>query len=693
VAGSLDDYKKKRDFGSTPEPPPTPKGPRGDEPVFVVHRHAASRLHYDLRIEMEGVLRSWAVPKGFSYDPKEKRLAVRTEDHPLSYEDFHGIIPAGQYGAGSMTIWDRGHYETLHDDTPAAVRDGELKLRLFGRRLRGEWHMVRTSGRSGEEERGQQTWLLFKSKDRYAGPARDSALGIDLAGAPQRALPGRVRAMEASAPTDATRPFSDPDWLFEMLFAGKRAFAEVRPGVVRLRGLRKTPEEIERALGRLHATEALLDGVLVALDEAQRPSAERLAARLAGRTDDPLSYYAFDLLHYDGFDLRSLPLIDRKTALRAVLPDSTPLLYVDHVAGDGLRLCEAVAAAGLPGVVAKRAQAPYTSSASSGGSDRWRTIPVEAASTESSVAEALASSNETVASRVRTTNPAKVYWPREGYTKGDLIEWYARVADFLLPHLRDRPVHMNRFPDGIEGKSFYQRQAKEDLPDWVETVEIANENKGEVVRQMVCNDHDTLLWLANQGSIDLHPWLSRTAHLDQPDFAVLDLDAKESPFGDVVRIARVAGRLLHGIGLTACLKTSGKTGMHIFVPLIEGYTYDHARMFCEALGRAVCRELPDIATIERIPSARGGRVYVDFLQNRRSQTIVPPYSARPVPGGQVSMPVHWDELDADLTPARFTIRTGFERLEHHGDLFRPVLTEGQDLLPAIEKLDEALRNG
>ena len=691
MAGSLDDYKKKRDFKKTPEPPPTPKGPRGDEPVFVVHRHAASRLHYDLRIEMEGVLRSWAVPKGFSYDPKEKRLAVRTEDHPLSYEDFHGIIPAGEYGAGSMTIWDRGVYESLHDDTPAAVRAGEVKLKLYGRRLRGEWHMVRTSGRSGEKDTKQETWLLFKSKDRYSGPARDSALGIDLAQAEQKTLPRSVRVMRTGR--TASEAFSDPEWLFEMAFEGRRVAAEVTPERRRLRGWKTTPPEIERALGRVHASSALLDGVLVVLDDAQRPSRELLDQRLAGEVEGELAFYVFDLLHYDGFDLRNLPLLERKTALRAVVEGASPLLYVDHVTGEGERLCQTVAAAGLPGVVAKRARSRYAS----GASEDWLTIDVDTSERANSVAQALA---EVVPAerrtRVKTTNVGKVYWPAEGYTKGDLIEWYERAAEVLLPHLAQRPVHMNRFPDGIEGKSFYQKDAKEDLPEWVTTVDIESDSKGETVTQMVCNDRDTLIWLANQGSIDLHPWLSRTGTLDEPDYAVLDLDAKESPFEDVIKTARVAGRLLHGIGLEACLKTSGKTGMHIFVPLAAGYSYDHARMFCEALARAVCRELPDIATVERIPSQRGGRLYVDFLQNRRSQTIVPPYSVRPVPGAHVSTPVHWDELDAGLRPSLFTIRTVGERIERFGDLFRPALPSeggGQDLMPAILKLEEALRNG
>jgi len=323
---SIDEYGRKRDFDRTREPAP-PRAPqkseRGSAPVFVVHRHDARRLHYDLRLEMEGVLRSWAVPKGFSFDPSDKHLAVRTEDHPLEYEHFDGIIPKGEYGAGSMTIWDHGTYETVVETDPVkSVQKGELKLLLFGRRLRGEWHMVKTKG-------GENHWLLFKSKDRYAGQGRDSVLGIDLSAAPRRALP---RAVETVEPEGRRAPFSDPRWLFEARFAGRRALVEKRGDAVRVRGVEGRLAELERDLLALGAENALLDGVLVAQDASGRPSPELLEARLAGRDDGPVHYYAFDLLYFDEFDLRPLPLIERKAALRSVLPNTAALLFMDHAA-------------------------------------------------------------------------------------------------------------------------------------------------------------------------------------------------------------------------------------------------------------------------------------------------------------------------------------------------------------------------
>ncbi len=663
--GTLDDYRRKRDFARTPEPAPE-RGERAPRRVFVVHRHEARRLHYDLRMEMEGALRSWAVPKGFSYDPSEKRLAVHTEDHPLSYERFQGVIPKGQYGAGTMRIWDRGTYDVVKADDPAeAVRSGEFKFVLRGRRLRGEWHLVRT-------KQGDNTWLLFKSRDRYAGPAGDSALGIDIASAPQRALPRTVRAME---PASKVAPFADPAWLFEAELPGRRALAEKRGDEVRLRGLRRRFPALERELARMRAENALLDGVLVGQDDEGRPSDELLERALSGDADDALVYYAFDLLYFDEYDLRALPLVERKVALRSVLPASAQALYVDHVLGDGVALAGAVAGAGLAGLVAKRADAAYES----GKSEAWRAVDAHAAAD-------VPSGRARKPSRVRITNPEKVYWPEDGLTKGDLVAWYDFVADLLIPHLANRPVHMNRFPDGIHGKQFYQRQAKEGTPSWVRLVMIESDTHGGPVPQYVCDDRDTLLYLANLGSIDLHPWLSRVDTLDSPDYAVLDLDPKEAPFADVVRIAREIGKVLRGIELRPLLKTSGKTGLHVYVPLEPGYTYEQARMFCETVALIVTRDMKEIATVERHIASREGRVYVDYGQNRRGQTVVPPYSVRPVRGASVSMPLDWDELDLELDPQRFTIRTALARLTREGDLFRAALTDKQRLEPAIEAL-------
>ncbi len=640
----LDDYRRKRDFDRTPEP-------------------AAG-----------GVLCSWAVPKGFSYDPGEKRLAVRTEDHPLAYEHFSGRIPKGQYGAGTMAIWDRGSYALVKAaGWDEAMARGELKFVLRGRRLRGEWHLVRT-------QQGPNTWLLFKSRDVYAGPARDSALGIDLDAAPAAALPADLAPMRCARDV---APFRDPTWSFELEFAGRRCFAERDGSTVRLGGLAAPPAAVRAGLLALRCERATLDGVLVALDANGRPNRAALDDALGGAPSAPVAYYAFDLLQWEDYDLRPLPLLDRKQALRGLIAPQPGVLYVDHVVGHGPALLDAIAAAGLEAAIAKRSDSAYTC----GASDAWRRV---VAAAPPGAAGAAPAAPARMAVRSRPTNLAKVYWPAEGHTKGDLLAYYHKVADVLLPHLRDRPVHLNRFPDGIDGKSFYQREAKPGTPAWVRTVPI--ERDGELVPHHVIDDLETLLYVVNLGSIDLHPWLSRTASLDAPDWAVLDLDPKSAPFPHVVRIARAAGRLLRGIGLRPLVKTSGKSGLHVFVPLRPGYTYDQSRMFVEAVARVLTRELADVATIERLPDRREGKVYLDFLQNRRGQTVVPPYCVRPVRGATVSTPLAWDELeDGDLSPQRFTLQTVPGRIAAHGDLFRPALEDRQDLLPAIDALGDVLR--
>ena len=681
MSDSLDRYRKKRDFDKTREPAPAKvrRSSADRKPVYVIHRHSARRLHYDLRIEVDGVLSSWAVPKGFSYDPRNKHLAVRTEDHPIEYEHFSGHIPQGEYGAGSMTIWDRGTYDiVLANTAKEAIQSGELKLILYGRRLRGEFHLVKT-------KQGENTWLLFKSKDRYAAKGRDAALGLDLTKAPEANFPRTVTKMEPGERGDA---FHDPEWIFEMQFVGKRLLVAKRGDEVKLRSLRKRLPELERAALKLRAENALLDGMLVALDEGQRPCVTSLEEALQEGATERIQYYAFDLLYYEDYDLRGLPLLRRKEVLRHILPDPGALLYVDHVLGEGTKLADAVEAAGLRGMIAKHIESSYIA----GEDASWRSIRIAARKNE--VHATLTKALERRARRPRKKSPYKnlnkVFWPAEGITKGDLIAHYERVAELILPYLYERPVHLNRFPDGIEGQSFYQRQPHEDFPAWIDTEIISDSRDGEAHGHMVCNSRDALMYLINLGSIDLHPWLSRRRTPNEPDFAVIDLDPKEAPFQNVVRIAIAVGKLLIGIGLRPLLKTSGASGLHIYVPLVPGYTYQHSRTFCEIVARIMVRDLPQIATIERHMGSRQGKVYVDYGQNRRGQTVVPPYVLRPVPGAGCSTPLHWDELTPSLDRAQFNIHTIGPRIESHGDLFAAALTDKQQLDGALTELGKQL---
>lgn len=678
----LDQYRRKRDFGKTTEPAPS-EGAReesrtrtaSDRGAFVIHRHEARNLHYDLRLEMDGVLKSWAVPRGFSWLPEDKHLAVRTEDHPIEYLHFDGVIPKGEYGAGTMVIWDEGTFTELQGDGLQGIEDGKLEIEFDGAKLRGQWHMVKT--------RGEKDWLLFKTRDRYVRSADEGLFPLDLTREKRAKFP---RSLKVAKAIDEAAPFDDPEWLFELDFAGRRVTAFVQEDHVRFvrgdgKALGVELPEVAADLGALRCTQAVLDGVLVRPDDTDRPDAAALESALAAGETDRIVFYAFDLLHYDEWNLKGQPLLQRKAALQSILPESSRVLFVDHVVGRGEEFFSVVEQGGLPGVVAKKSDAP----ASPAKAAHWRKLRAEApaAARAGSVLDSIGGSRRK--SRVKFSNLDKVYWPAEGITKGQLLEYYDWAADYLLPYMRDRPCHMLRYPDGIEGKYFYQKNVVGRVPDWVPTKRI-KDDEGEEVRYVVCQDRDTLLYLVNLGSIDLHPWLSRCDDPETPDLAVIDLDPSTSDFSKVIRIAQTVGKILRGAGLRPYLKTSGKTGLHIYLPLERVYTYEQVRMFCEAVARMTVQEHRDIATVERNVAKRDTRLYVDYGQNRREQTLVPPYVVRPVGGAQVSTPLDWDELRSDLHPSNFDIFNVPERVERIGDLFLGALQDPQRLEDAIATL-------
>ncbi len=692
-------YETKRDFARTPEPLPD-AAPLAPEAMvgtsgrrFVVHRHEARRLHYDLRLEMHGVLRSWAVPKGFSCDPEVKKLAVRTEDHPLSYTRFEGVIPEGEYGGGTMVVWDAGRYEITEggeDQGAAGIEAGKLVLRLFGRKLRGAWHLVRT-GRSDDE------WLLFKGRDRYVRREADRQPFFDLAGAaPWYGEPPPLPVI----PEGESAPFSGSGWIFEPELEGIPVFLSRNGGTALLRrsdgGTLLALPEILSAAESLRAEEFLAWGTLVGVGDAERPSKARLAARIAGDASIHAAVYLADLIRYEEWDLRAVPLLERKELLSTLVPGSPHLRFGDHVAVRGEEFHAACEAAGLPGSLARRAESRYPTTAPgpppAGRRDCLRipANPTGRPAPEDHLLTGLARQRAArdAARPIRFSNLDKVFWPDHGLTKGDLVRYYDRVAGHLIPYLHERPAHLLRYPDGIGGKAFYQKDLPEHTPDWIETEAIPSGPRRETIRYLVVNDAAALLFAANLGSIDIHPWLSLRTRRDRPDWAVFDLDPGGAPFSEVIRLARAFGKVLRGIGLRPYLKTSGATGLHIYVPIEPIYPYEIVRQFAEAVSTHIAGEHRDIATVERTTSRRRGRVYLDFLQNRRGQTVVPPYAARPVPAASVSAPLDWDELDGDLRPEQFTIRNLPERLDRIGDLFAGTLHDRQPLLPAIRKFQE-----
>lgn len=879
-------YRAKRDPGRTPEPFGEAVDSQG--PLrFVVQQHAARRLHWDLRLEWEGVLLSWAVPQGPSYDTADKRLAVQTEDHPLEYSDFEGVIPKGEYGGGAMIVWDHGRWTPLEDPSPG-LEKGKLLFELHGYKLRGRWTLVKM-------KKTQRDWLLIKERDEWAQaggrevPQESVFSGLtveELAQASEAADALRAKLAASGAPRRAvdaakTRPmlaetsekaFSRKGWLFELKYDGYRVLAsrhaeESGRAHAELRyrsGLDSSHlfPEIARAVRSLPVQDLLIDGEVVVLDETGKPSFQRLQKRAQlhrsgdiarGAVEHPATYFVFDLLAGEGFDLRSLPLAQRKALLAELLPPAGPVRYADHVEERGEDLYRAVREAGAEGVVGKRADSAYVT----GRSDKWlkvraeheedfvvvgytlpkglrsglgalhlaaydtdgrlvyagragtgftassaeetaakldkhrratppcdgptpkgkehvwvepkyvavvrylertndgqlrhpvfvrlrtdkkpeecllppaaRGLEIEASSTSEPSAhpplrgkEKTGEPASTKASRraahgtatpsspsrggwaegsrveegpasrggsnrvVRFSNLTKIFWPDEGYTKGDLIEYYRAISPWLLPYLRDRPLVMTRYPDGIRGKNFFQKDAPLGTPEWVRTESIWSEDTQRDIDYFICNDLETLLHLANLATIPLHLWASRLEAIEHPDWVILDLDPKEAPFAHVIEMARAAHALCDDIGLPCYAKTSGSSGLHVLVPLGGQLDYGQTVQLAEVLARVLVATKPEISTVERVVQRRGGKVYVDYLQNGHGKLLVSPFCVRPVEGARVSMPLRWSEITAKLDPKQFTIKTAVARMEKLGeDPLRPVLTTKPKLAAVLAKL-------
>lgn len=840
---SLDPYRRKRDPARTSEPFAAAGGraPAAAAQRFAVQQHAARRLHWDLRLEIDGVLVSWAIPRGPSVDPRERRLAVQTEDHPLEYGTFEGLIPAGNYGAGAMILWDAGRYILVDGAEPgAALAAGKLDLELRGHKLRGRWALVRTKSEDGRQ------WLFFKKADAAAGGSEpveampqsvvsgltvlelrdglrrdaDLAARAAAAGAPRAELP--ARALKPMLADVAEAAFTRPGWIFELKYDGIRVLILRRGGgrpQLRARSGRDVTAqfpEIAAAAAHLPCDDFAVDGELIALDERGAGSFERLQARLGlanprdverAAAAVPVQVFAFDLLAVAGHDLRALPLAARKALLRSLVPARGVVRFADHIETEGQAFFAAAAAHDVEGIVAKRADSPYRSGQRSRD---WRKVKrprhadlavvgyvpgkgaraplgalmlgwwhdgalVHAGNVGSGLTDALVRSllaaleptrrataafavgadplprgavfvEPRLVVRVRYTevtergllrqpvleglradkvlhdadhlpasvgaaapatkadplapaavvtaappprftpsNERKIFWPADGYTKGDLLAYYGAIWPAIEPYLRDRPVVLTRYPDGIEGKSFFQKNAPSFVPDWVPTCRIEN------TEYFLCNERDALLYVINMGCIPLHVWSARRGSIERPDWSILDLDPKGAPRRDVIAIARAIHALLEPLGAPHFVKTSGQEGLHILIPLGGALTHDQSRAFAEVIARLVAGALPEIATVARPLGERGGKVYVDFLQNGFGKTIAGPFSVRPRPGAPVSTPLAWSEVTARLDPARHTIATVPGRVARRGDPLRAVLETRADVPAIIAALHQRLQ--
>jgi len=909
---SLSKYNAKRDFNKTAEPK-AGKSKSTTKLQFVIQKHDASRLHYDFRLEMDGVLKSWAVPKGPSTDPKTKRLAMMVEDHPFDYKDFEGMIPKGEYGGGTVIVWDEGTYEPIEKikgkkaqekHLLKQLKDGSVKIVLHGEKLQGEFALVKTHGM------GENGWLLIKHKDDFAsekditkmdksvlsgktiaamektgekvwkdgheeelpvkekkttrkktaavtlpevldGDAPTEGINVKslLKKAPKAKIPIGIKPMLA---TLVDEPFDDEDWVFEVKWDGYRAMAFTIKDDVQL--LSRNNKQFNEKFYPIYdilkgwSLDAVFDGEILVVDDRGISNFGNIQ-NWRSEADGNLVYYVFDILWYDGKDLRELPLRERQAILKEILPADNDQIRLSKVfEASGIEFFEAAQKLGLEGIIAKKADSTYTANARSsdwlkvkvhkrqevviagytknadtskqfsslllgvyedghlqyvgkvgtGFSDKlqkemiqqmkalitdkspfeelpdinkpsrfrpnppkakatWlkpelvcevafteittdgvfrhpsfqgmrvdkkakevtREIPAETAEVvetvekkkESSKQESTKKDFHTEAitppkskerktllnpkdeTQVRTicghdlkfTHLSKIYWPDDKVTKRDMFNYYYKIAEYILPYLKDRPMSLNRFPGGIKSKGFYQKDVTGKAPDWAKTFAHTTD-EGKHNQYLLGDDEATLLWMASLGCIEMNPWFSRAQSPDNPDYCVIDLDPdKSNTFDQVITVAQEVKKVLDEIGVESFCKTSGSTGIHIYLPLGAAYTYDQSQMFARIIVNHVNEQLPDFTSVERMIADRKGKMYLDFLQNRPGATIACPYSLRPKPGATVSMPLHWDEVKHGLKMQDFTIFNAADRLKETGDLFKGVLGKGIDLNAVLKK--------
>ena len=874
-ADALKLYRDKRDPLSTNEPFGAEQKAYGSGPRetrsgrFVVHLHDASRPHYDLRLQVGGTLKSFAVPRGPSLQALDKKLAVLTEDHPLEYLEFEEVIPEGNYGAGAMIAWDLGRVRYLETSAERGLELGKIDFELDGFKLHGRFALVATGRRkaAGPGDKKGNEWLLIKKQDAFAHPPGDVLIeqpysvmsGMTITELADRSRIVRELEAEAEALGAARAPVEvanstpmlcsltgaelvDEQRVFELKIDGVRIVADKHARAVALRyrngrAASSSYPEIARAVASLAPERVVLDGEVVAFDPEGRPSFQRILPRIqADRPFDvrtamnevPVSYLVFDLLALNDFDLRPLPLLARKSLLMKLLHGRGYVRALDHLEGDGRPLFELCRAQRLEGVVAKRALAPYRHGPRR--SEDWVKIKAERddefivigfmrgkggraalgalcvasysgerllyrgrvgsgldAATLSSLEQELnarrvtdfpafgqppddakgalwvrpelvvsvrflgftegevrlrapvfkglrndidprdcraAPASELLAApapaaalepndapsppptpeaapnavkangraRVIVSNPNKVFWPDEGYTKGDLCSYYASIAEVMLPFLRERPVVLVRYPDGISGKHFFQWNVPAGTPDWIERIERVDEDdpSGPKKTLFLLNSVDALVHIANLGCIPLHVLAAQRATLEQCDFLTVDFDIADRPFADAVRLALDLKQVLDDVGLLGFPKTSGQRGLHVLVPLGPGVNFDTAKLLVELLGRLITDKNPNIATMERRVNQRGSRVYVDTGQTGPSRTIVAPYSVRAYRGASVSTPIAWEELHVALDTSRFTMLTLPGRVLAVGDPYAEFMNARPDVPKAVAALSKYL---
>lgn len=803
----LKKYSQKRNFDETPEPL-AKSFSKNNFLHFCVQKHAASHLHYDFRLELDGVLLSWAIPKGPSLNPKEKRLAIHVEDHPLDYRTFEGTIPKGNYGAGTVLLWDEGTYEAANasnkKESEKRLREGmekgHLEIELHGKKLQGKFNLIEL-----KNSPQKNAWLLMKSSDQYASNDDITKLDYSVKSSLPKStkeekatsnkkkakMPGWISPMLAKL-IDA--PFDDENWIFEIKLDGYRVLSYVEKSEVTLYSRNKNSfnalfPDIVAELKQININ-AIFDGEIVVLDKMGKSSFEALK-NYQRKPISGLYYYIFDILFFDGRDLRSQPLLERKQLLKEIINQSnfSRIRYNDHIEGKGIALFKEASQRELEGIIGKKKESVYVSKRSSdwvkiktslrqeaiiggytqpkgsrkkfgalllgvyddernlqyighvgGGFNKTSLEEVYSAmqplkqtkcpfkitpkandsvtwvnpkliceisfaewtadkkmrqpifhglridknpqDVVKEVEEKMHKKNTNKTDEINLTNLDKIYWKKEGYTKGDVINYYQTMAPYILPYLKNRPLMLHRYPNGIEGESFYQKNI-EFPPSWMKTVLIKHENKTD--RYILVQDLPTLLFVANLGSIEMHPMISQAESLERPDFLVIDLDPEDVPFKKVIDTARDIHELLEELKIPNYCKTSGGRGLHIYIPLGSKYPFEQTEMFAELLANLVREKFPSVISLERLPKNRQKKIYFDYLQNMHGgHTMVAPYSLRGRPFATVSTPLEWSEVNSKLDPTNFNIKTIPSRVKKMGDPFKAILTKKINL-PTILK--------
>ncbi|HEY0391581.1 MAG TPA: DNA ligase D [Solirubrobacterales bacterium] len=789
-SGKLGEYERKRDFGATPEPGAKRRRGKKSAPRFVVQEHSARRLHWDLRLEHEGVAASWAIPNGIPTDPDQNRKAVHTEDHPLEYLEFEGDIPAGQYGAGTMRIWDRGTYE-VHK-----WEQGKVVFSFAGERLSGRYALFRAG-------RAEKDWMIHR---------------IDPPSEARDPFPESLVPMLAKL---AVLPASDDGWAVEVKWDGVRAIAYCQPGRLELqsRNLNDVTAqypEMRRLSRQLGARDAVLDGELVAFDEDGQPSFERLQQRIHQTAESvvrrrmkshPVTYVIFDLLYLDGRNLIGEPYSRRRELLEGLELSGDSWQTPGYSAGRAKELLAASAEQKLEGIVLKRLESRYAPGKRSGAwlkvknlgrqefviggwlpgegrrrnrlgaillgyfddddelryagkvgtgfSDRdlddllarlrplarranpfaGRRGPRQANWVEPELVAEIEFREMTAEGMVRhgsfkglredkpagevgvervappgggaTVVPAggprkrvtvtveghelsfsnldKVLYPEAGFTKGELIEWYARIGEVLLPHLRGRPLTLKRYPDGVDAGHFYEKRCPKHRPEWVRTARVWSERHEEEIDYCLVEDLPTLVWAANLADIELHTSLSLAAEIERPTAVVFDLDpGAPADLLDCAQVAIWIRGMFEQLGLHAYAKTSGSKGIQVYAPLNTAVTYERTKPFARAVAETLEDKFPERVVSRMVKSRRRGKVLIDWSQNDQHKTTVCVYSLRAKRRPTVSTPLEWDEVEAALAAGDgkrlvFDHAAVLQRVEQKGDLFAPLLSERQEL--------------